>query len=343
MNKKVKIVIPYFGKFPNTIRSFLLSCENNPEFEWVIYTDDCLQNVPKNVKVINCTLNDIKKKIEKSVGFEISLDAPYKLCDFRPAFGQIFSDELVNCDFWGYGDIDLVYGDLSNFITDEILDKYDKIYPCGHLSLIRNNSINNEAYKVCVDATLNYRDVFTDDRSLIFDEYKGVNEKIFFCGGRVYGCIDFADMDIVYSRFRTADKRTIKKVFPNYMFAKHLPKNYKEQVFYYDSTIKKAFRIYVQNGKIFHQELAYIHYRHKIDCADDIDYSKGFYITKNGIIQDERKLEKNLIIEHNYYPGKLFELKEYLEFYKKQMVIKLGSNILLRNIVRILKGKDIIQ
>lgn len=342
MNYKCKIIIPYFGQFQNSIIPFLKSCENNPEFEWLFVTDAAFPcAVPLNVHVQRTTLNALKQRIEKKIGFSISLEAPYKICDFRPAFGFIFEEELKGFDFWGWGDVDLVYGKLSNFITDEILDRFDKIYPCGHLSMIKNTEENNKAFMENIRGTLDYHKVFKSPNSMIFDEYKGLNETFLATGRKVYGKIDFADMDIVYTRFRTADWKTIRKVFPDFLFKQFIPKNYRNQIFFVNNG--NAYRIYVEHGRIEYQELVYIHYRKKIDCANDIDYNKGFYITKNGILQDESELDKNLITKYNYYPGKLFEFKEYLCFYKERMVMKLGSNILLRNMVRKIKGKDIIQ
>ena len=42
-------------------------------------------------------------------------------------FGHIFSDYLVGYDFWGYGDIDLIYGNISKFITRDMLEQFDCI------------------------------------------------------------------------------------------------------------------------------------------------------------------------------------------------------------------------
>lgn len=41
-------------------------------------------------------------KIQKHFEFKIELPAPYKLCDYRPAYGEIFQDEIREYDF---GDI----------------------------------------------------------------------------------------------------------------------------------------------------------------------------------------------------------------------------------------------
>ena len=38
-----------------------------------------------------------------------------------------FSEIIADYDFWGIGDIDIVYGDIRSFINDEILNEYDVI------------------------------------------------------------------------------------------------------------------------------------------------------------------------------------------------------------------------
>ena len=337
MKYKVKIIIPYFGKFPVSIVPFLESCRLNSEFRWLFFTNDKLDGVPENVEIIECNLIDIKNKIEMLLGIPIALSAPYKLCDFRPAFGMIFSEYLTDCDFWGWGDIDLVYGDLSKFITDSILEKYDKIYPCGHLSLIRNKKEINEAFMLDIEGTLNYKEIFTNPKSFIFDEYKGLNEKLLSIGKKVYGKIDFADMDIVYKRFRTADWKTIKKVFPDFLFKSYIPINYKYQIFCYENG--KAYREYLgENESIERGELVYIHYRYKISCEIEKN-SSSYYITKNGFSVKSEKTKLETIKRMNDYPGWFEEKKEYLKFYRERLIIRLGKNKKLRNFIRMLKGK----
>ena len=41
-----------------------------------------------------CEFDDLAKRIRDFFDFEVSLEQPYKLCDFRPAFGDIFAEEL---------------------------------------------------------------------------------------------------------------------------------------------------------------------------------------------------------------------------------------------------------
>lgn len=48
--KKIGIVVPYYGKFPNYFALFLRSCENNPTIDWIVFTDIMeVVEYPKNV------------------------------------------------------------------------------------------------------------------------------------------------------------------------------------------------------------------------------------------------------------------------------------------------------
>lgn len=172
--KKIAYIVPYFGKFPKNFQYWLLSCSCNPTIDWLIFTDDHTKyNYPSNVKVTYCSFDDMKKRIQNLYDFPVCLERPYKLCDFRPAYGEIFEQELKKYDFWGHCDLDLVWGDIRKFITDDILDKFDKIGNQGHSTLYKNNvEVNTRYHKIIKDEynEVGYKEVFSIDKSFCFDE-----------------------------------------------------------------------------------------------------------------------------------------------------------------------------
>jgi len=60
--KKICLIIPYFGKWPSWMPYYFKSCEFNPTITWLLFTD-CgkPKNCPKNVKIINFSINDFNK------------------------------------------------------------------------------------------------------------------------------------------------------------------------------------------------------------------------------------------------------------------------------------------
>ena len=262
MKNRVCIIICYFGKLPDTIDSFIYSCKCNSEFNWLIFTDCDLEDVPTNMSVERIDLAHIKRLAENKLNMAINLETPYKLCDYKVAYGLIFEDYLQNYDFWGYGDFDVIYGNLKEFITDDILDNYDKIYPLGHLSLMRNNEECCKLFMKEVKCTSSYLSVFSTSVSCFFDENRGINDKLEAFGIRIYTKFEFADIDGTYRRFRVVDKKTLRLTLPSFRYFEGLRKNYRKQIFYYANG--HLYQRHLEKGKLADEEISYIHYRRKL-------------------------------------------------------------------------------
>lgn len=170
-SKKAVLFLPYFGKLPNYFQLYLQSCKYNKDFDWLIITDDLTPyEYPDNVIVINHTFEDIKAWIQSKFDFEISLKRPYKLCDYRPAFGYIFEQYIAEYDFWGCADPDCIWGDLSKYITWDLLDQFDKLFLLGHLTIYRNTWDNNTMFMRPLHGVERYKEVFSSSNAEQFDE-----------------------------------------------------------------------------------------------------------------------------------------------------------------------------
>ncbi len=171
--EKIIILVPYFGKFPPMFEYWYKTALSNSTIDFLIFTDQEIES-KFNIKIINMSFDDMRKLIQSKFDFTISLEKPYKLCDYKLAYGYIF-EEYVKCyDFWGYSDIDMVLGDIRGMLKDQI-DKFDKYNYLGHLSLYRINSEANNLWKLNEEDSraLNYEDVFSTPDSMYFDEYGG--------------------------------------------------------------------------------------------------------------------------------------------------------------------------
>ncbi|HAD31294.1 MULTISPECIES: DUF6625 family protein [unclassified Methylophaga] len=156
-HQKIIKIIPYFGQWPEWFELYLLSCMHNPDIDWLFYTDCQIpEKSPRNVRFVNISFLDYKKLISERLGINFSSPAPFKLCDVRPAYGFVHQDEIDSYDFYAYGDIDIIYGQIRQFITDEMLDRYDVIGThnrrlSGHFSLFRNTEQNRQAFRKIPD------------------------------------------------------------------------------------------------------------------------------------------------------------------------------------------------
>ena len=172
---KICIVIPYFGKWPFWINFFLASCRENATVNWLIYTDCGVpESLPSNVKLIDISYKKYCALVSTMLGINFKPTNPYKLCDIKPALGLIHESELADFDFWAFGDLDLVYGNLRKYYTEQRLDEKEvfsthKTRISGHLCLLRNTAELRNAFKKISDWELKF----------IHQEHLALDEKDF--------------------------------------------------------------------------------------------------------------------------------------------------------------------
>lgn len=173
MKLKIGIITCYFGEFPWYFPYFLHSCKFNPTINFIIITD-CQNipiNIPRNVFILKKILPEIEALATKKLGFQVCMPYAYKICDFKPAYGFLFPEIIQGYDFWGHGDIDVVYGDIRGFMTEELLKNHDIIssrhdYITGTFCLYRNCRPMNTLFMQSKD----YKKVFSRSEHFCFDE-----------------------------------------------------------------------------------------------------------------------------------------------------------------------------
>lgn len=178
INDKILVILPYFTKhFPNYFNLYLNSVKYNDTIDFLLITD-CHDNYkyPKNMKVIYKDFSEVQNLIKKSFPFDVKIDTPYKLCDYKPFYSLIFSEYTNGYDYIGYGDIDVIYGDLRKFLNFIEYKKYLKIFDLGHFSLIRNDE---KLYNFLIN--LEDNEIFSSkyvysfgDIGYFFDEFYGM-------------------------------------------------------------------------------------------------------------------------------------------------------------------------
>lgn len=172
MNKKICIINCFWGKWPNWFNFFQKSCEYNSQIDWLFFSDNKINflNI-NNIRFIPLTREKFNSLATHKLSFKVETKNPYKVCDFKPAYGKIFEDYLSDYNFWGYCDIDLIFGKIDHFIDNEVLNKYDIIsfyrrFLSGPLCLFRNIDKINLLYKKIPD----YISILKTPSCLSFDE-----------------------------------------------------------------------------------------------------------------------------------------------------------------------------
>ncbi|WP_026490882.1 MULTISPECIES: DUF6625 family protein [unclassified Butyrivibrio] len=325
---KIAYIVPYFGKLPKGFKAWLATCSTNDDIDWIIITDDDEEyDYPKNVKVYKSSFEELKKRIASMFDFEICLDRPWKLCDFRPAFGEIFASELQGYDFWGYCDTDLIWGNIRKFVNEDILDKYDKIGFQGHSTVYRNTTDVNKRYKVIAPGIINYKTAFSCEKGCCFDEV-GISNIYEWLHIPYYRETNFAHLDMFSTSF----------------FLGHLPQNedYKNryQVFIWENG--KLERVYLHEGALHYEEYMYLHFfcRPMKYCADNYDKDSVFVIYPDRLINlDKSRVDVSFVKKHgrcsalHFYCAVFWERRKKLTIKKviKALRTKIKNNITRSN------------
>lgn len=278
--RKAVLILPYFGKFNNYFNLFLRSCSYNTDFDWLIFTDDDTKyNYPENVHRIQMDFEQFKKLAQEKFDFPLALSTPYKLCDFRPAYGYLFNQWIHDYEYWGYCDCDLIFGNLNKLVTPLLSQGYDKIFAAGHLTLYRNTEYNNCRFMHSYgDFGEVYRKAFSDPDSKVFDEsYFAVNiQRIFedeHCSLYTHDLsFNVSQVWNPATRIRySADEHRWRECC-----------NLNELVYWYDGSL---YGVRKHSGKLVRQEYAYIHLQlRRMNVQGDVVSSPAVWVTGQSFI-----------------------------------------------------------
>ena len=303
--KKCCFIVPYFGKMPNYFPIFLRSCEKNIDYEWLFFTDDkTAYAYPNNVKVIYSSFDEFVNAIEKKLGFKTKILQPHKLCDFKPAYGFIFEEYLSDYMFWGFCDIDLIFGNLNHFISDYILEKYDKIFVLGHFQMFKNSQCNNRIFMREVKGELWYKDSFLVAETTVFDEvgkgFKNINTIFKFYNRKIFE-EDFS----MNAQIAPANFFRTQYDYKNEKFKRE---KFKYALYIWNGNNGGLYRYYFKGLKFYREEFLYMHFQQRnmnifCDCNSEMIkvLGNGFYSLNNRELNIYNFLrEKKLIYSFRY-------------------------------------------
>ncbi len=198
MENKIAMIIPYFGKWPEWIGLYLYSCSRQKNIDWLFYTDCGIpQKVYPNTLFHEMSFEDYCELVSRRLSINFVPERPYKLCDLKVFYGIIHQNDLKNYEWWGFGDVDLVYGNLSLLINDKNLQQYDLLTThvdriAGHFTVIRKKS---KYTRLCLSIP-DWKEKLCDTKNFGLDEnaftriamtlkYKLIN-KLYYCIVRLF-------------------------------------------------------------------------------------------------------------------------------------------------------------
>lgn len=275
---KIALVVCYFGKLPNYSRLVMRSAGANPSIDWFIFGDTPPDyELPPNVQFLPLTIPELQGIMEEACATPVRIERPIDLTRLKPTYGLCFSEQLVGYDFWGHVDLDMIYGDLRNFLPPELLDEYPRVHVRGHLSLYQNTAEVNRYFMLQAPGAPDYREILANRDRTQFDEWPGIWKIFRYHRIKQYHAEVIADI-------KTPNRNHITR-----FEAEELP-NHPHQVFYWHGG--KTFQAYYhREGGLFDHEVAYVHFQKRAFPEPDANTiaSPGFLIGPAGFTPYNRE------------------------------------------------------
>ena len=265
---RVAVVNTFFGSPPPWLPAFFRSCQTNADVQWLIYTDFDAP-APPNVSIRRTDLREFNARASAVLGTTITIDSARvrKICDFKPLYGLMFADDLREFDWWAYSDLDVIWGDIHRFVTDDLLNTQIVISPRqrklgGHGTFWRNTEANNRTFEIVPDVITHLTD----------PHYVRVDENIL--------------------------TNSLRELIAKSSF-KARPKIYWEQEMTITAQYQKDllagdrdWRMTWRDGRAYDaegREVMYLHFHKLVSCLQSIDFDFGdepneFTLTRNGIV-----------------------------------------------------------
>lgn len=303
---RICIIAVWFGTLPTSFRAWALSAAYNRGINFLFVTDQPVDIQYDNIQVLHYSFANFCEMIKMKLGDDIVLDRPYKLCDYKPAYGEIFEEYLGEYEYWGYCDIDLVFGDLLSSFKNYSLDKYDKFLRLGHLTIYKNKPDLVQLYR----HSENWEITSHTERITIFDERQvgGVHEQFIINEYDVFEKRIFVDITRYKNRFTSIIR------------SKKEDRSYRFEIYIWENG--KLYRVYFKGLKCKSDEILYVHFQKRI-IVDHVDWKeepKCFSLSRYGIEKLDSKDKVNLgyIFKRNPYKGCVVEKIEEILMQKKE-------------------------
>lgn len=287
---RIYLFIPYYGKFPNYYQLYLDSLRMNQDILTVFFITDIdmkQYDVPENAVIVHMAKEMMQQRLAdmlrtvfgKTVDPSLLIKTNYKLVDFKVTFPIVFKDILeqhavTEEDFVGWGDCDLIYGNLAKFI--HFSENYHIIGGWfGHFAAIKNI----ESFKLFFKEVPNFFDLCTDNsKTFITDEIACREPLQHFLAKNKYKMfyINLYYCDIVPPCFYHMFRKNHYQLSKNFFDTLHPKKNIHHLFF---DLSKKRLSVVYDDGST--REAAYAHFQKRAMTLPFQTYANGYFVYEN--------------------------------------------------------------
>ncbi len=151
--KNICLITCYMGPLPNYFGYYVASCKKNPTIDFIVINDSIFESyIDKNISFIKMNLEELNHYSSHQLNTTIKLANAWKINELKPLFGNILKEHIAGYDFWGWCDLDIIWGNLRHFLNESVLSEFDafttkEFWSAGHFTLFKNNELCNNLYK----------------------------------------------------------------------------------------------------------------------------------------------------------------------------------------------------
>ncbi len=117
MTARIKLLTPWCGPPPRWQEQFRKRMAANRIVDW--------ETVPLTLEQFNALATErLGVRCRKNTFYNAN-------CDLRPMYGHLFADKYEGYEFWGWCDVDVVFGDLDRLLPP-LLDAHDVVTTAGN-------------------------------------------------------------------------------------------------------------------------------------------------------------------------------------------------------------------
>lgn len=289
--KRVLFLIPYFGKLPVWFPLYLETCAKNTSFDFIMVGDAKPSiSLPANFKHHPMDLLTFNDLATERTGVKTQIPNGAKVCDFRPALGEILAELCEPYEFWSYTELDIFFGKLDNFLTSKVLDSYDfisaaKNFVAGPMAIFRNVPRLNALYKKSPD----YKEVFATPTLRRFEEVGRARWDFMGNYEKIENLYSFTD--VIKAEIDKGELRILMGL--NYFNDPDICWKAK------GSALWKNGQITLQDG----EEVSFYHFqtmKRWIGQTADILPTESFIISRYGLVNPNKKIQSFLASTKNY-------------------------------------------
>lgn len=130
--EKAAVFVPWWGPAPGWESQFIERAQHSKSLRLILVGDAAGFAPEFDVDRIPIETEEFEELARKVSGVNIRKRDPkyprgQSLCELRPLLADMFPEALADLSWWGYGDMDVVWGDWDSFLTDGLLEQFDII------------------------------------------------------------------------------------------------------------------------------------------------------------------------------------------------------------------------